>query len=302
MALSDSFIQFGLCQVTVSNATTGIPYFTSLLAKSASFESSLTLETQTGGCFTYPVGAEQASREATLSVSFADLRPQMFDALDGSESVVNAAEASGAVTTLTNLFGTTVQDATTGIASVGVKSGEEANVKFCGYLVEAATATTVNVYAYFAQNFRRGEDIEYTDDTLKIASGLTVPGTGGTVEIVDDTTGNSTGLELTGGSGTVAFTPGDTAFFNSRPQNTDSWQVEFGKSGETVPEVLVTVTGQVLASGAMVQLELYRAVASGLPHPFEEKAFAEREVEFTVLQNFERNAVGRYAYVTPTPE
>jgi hypothetical protein len=298
MTLSSPKIEFGLHSLTLYNPSTFLPYGTIRVANSATVESTAELIEQFGGSSSYAWAAEEGTTDSTVSIEIGEHAAMMYEPFQGATATDNAAEASGSVDTLANVYGTSVVDASTGIATIGVKSGEEANVKFCCYVVKAASATTVDVYALTNLDFKRGEDLTFTDDTLLIASGLTIT-TSTAVEIVDDS-GNSTGLELTGGSGTISMTTGDTAKAWSRPINTDSYDVTVGASGQVIPEIGVILTGQTRGTNEMVSVDLFKVKMSGLPESFETKAFTNRSLTGKVLYDTSRNGVYLKKYVLPT--
>ena len=202
--------------------------------------------------------------------------------LAGWTKTENAAEASGAVTTLTNKNGTSVQVATTGIASVGLKAGETADLKDGVYVVKAVSATTVDVYAISDIYFREGDDVTYQDDDGKItASALTIS-TGAAVEIPN------TGVELTGGSGTIGMTTGDTAIFEIRSTNEGSFEYEYSENPTPI-EFGCYFFSQKKANGEYQRLYVPRCKLSSFPTGMTEKEWQEAEVTIKVLYD---NAAG----------
>lgn len=242
-----------------------------------------------GGSAKYPWAVEDGLITAELELTFREYPDFMIELLLGKAPTANAAEANGSVTSISNAKGTVV-DATTGIASVGIETGQEGDLKFSHYVVKVVTSTTVDVYASSDIDHARGDDLEYQDDLLKITtSPLTVPSTGGTVSIPNS------GLELTGGSGTVDFTTagavGDTAVFSSRPKNTGSMDVIIGAASDSFPEWGAVLVAQKRGSDEMFEIDLFRVKAVGLPIGFTENEFSEASVTAQAFQDTARGGV-----------
>jgi hypothetical protein len=199
----------------------------------------------------------------------------------------------GNVSALTNIFGTSVLDAAAGIASVGVKSGSEDDLKFGKYIVKAVSSTTVDVYALTNVDFQRGTDKTYEDDLLKItAAPLTITG-GAPTEIP------GFGVELTGGT-TPAMTIGDTAKFNARPPSIEQSTVKIGNLNDCIPEFGAMVTAQKKADGSMWTFDCFRVKALGFPFGMEEKAYNEAEITANILYDDNEGGIFDMEYVKPT--
>lgn len=294
MALSDKQTVFGVHSVTAYNPDTGLPYGTAEILGNVSFNNEGEIISLLGGSSLYPWENEPGNITAEGSFVFRELPDWVYEAFQGKAATTNSAEAGGAVTTLTNLNGTSLVDATTGVASVGVKSGSEADVKTGIYVVKAVTATTVDVYGMTNVDFSVGTDKEFENDALKItASPLTIS-TGAAVEVP------GFGVELTGGSGTIGMTADDTAIFDARAINDGSTLVTIGGSDATYVDVGLVFAAQKIGNNQNFIIDIMRAQAVSLPLNFQEKNFLESEIPFTAQRNTARNGVARIIRVGNT--
>lgn len=197
----------------------------------------------------YPNGIEYGDKTMQFPL-LCDSFEAFFHTLAGHNVTVNAAEATGNISTLTNKSGTSVVDATTGIATVTLKSGEEARLKAGKYTVVAASATTVNVFIDSSVDFGVTPTISFQDANGKInATALTITASAA-VEIPN------TGLELTGGSGAIAMTPGDTATFEVRPINEGSYVVDDSTFKPIEFELIVVTQKQKNGNLSIIQFPL----------------------------------------------
>ena len=256
---------------------------TAKVMQNSNFSLAGELVSLTGGSSRFPFGVEETTITSELSLAFSQYDDFLIETFLGKAPTANAAETGGSVTTLTDKNGTLV-DATTMIASVGVKSGSEADVKFSKYVVEAVDATTVNVYGGSDLDFARGTDKTFEDDDLKIvASALTIS-TGAAVEIP------GFGLELNGGSGVIALTAGTTATFSARPINTKSMDVTIGGTNDVFNEFGCLLAAQ-NRSGEQIILDIFRVKAVGLPISFAKGEWSNAEVTAQAFYDSARDGV-----------
>lgn len=272
MALSSPRTIFGVHSFSPYNRTTGEFYGQMSVLQNSSVTMSGDLVTLQGGSQRFPWQVEDGFITAELALSFNQYPDFVYELFLGKDPTNNAAETTGNASTLTNKNGTSVVDASTGIATIGVKSSSETDLKFGKLVVKAASATTVDVYYSSNIDFARGTDDEFESDLLKVtASPLTIS-TGAAVEIPNF------GLELTGGSGTIGMTTGDTATAEIRPINTSSNTVTIGGLTDTFPEFGALVYAQQQGSGNMYELDLFRVKVLGMPINFEAKTYSTAEV------------------------
>jgi hypothetical protein len=290
MALSTSRSVYGIHSIATYNPATFEPYGIAKLVGSLSLTFSGEQVPLNGGSLLYPWQVEKGVISTEGSFLLREVPDWTFEALQGAAATVNAAEANGAVTTLSNVKGASIV-AATGIASVSLLAGSAVDVKSGMYVVKAASATTVDVYALSDVDFLRGADLVFVNDSLKITSSPLTITTGGDVNIP------SIGLKFTGGAGTIGMTAGDTAWFDARSQNQASRTVTVGKSGETIPDIGILCAAQKKGSGEIFFLDIFKVAASGFPYNFTEKAWMESEVSFQAFYDAQRNGVYREIYV-----
>ena len=193
MALSNIRSIYGIHSFTPYDRTTNLPFGTVKLLGESSLTLSGEVNSLRGGSSKFPFDVQDGDISAELTFKPKTYPNFLFEVFLGKAPITNSAESLGSVDTITNKNGTSVV-ATTGIASVGVLSGSEADLKFTKYIVKVITATTVDVFALSDIDFAKGVDKVFEDDTLKItATPLTIT-TSTPVTIPDF------GLELTGDS------------------------------------------------------------------------------------------------------
>jgi len=277
MTLSNPVTLYGVHQVTIVDRTTKAMH-TALVVGSFGMDNKQEQKPLQGGSNPYPFDTAPGYAEAKTTLKFMqyDLNLLRYLGGDGANAYTEDTDgdAAGVVSSLTNEVGTSVANATTGIASIAPKSSE--NPVFGDYFAKATGAATVDIYL----NNNLG-GVEFQDDTLKItASALTVPGSGGTVDVPD------ANLTITGGSGTVAFVTADIASFNVKPINTYNFEYKFGADGNSLPEFSMYVLGEKLDSGeASKYRSLYmpRVKGNGVSFESQAKEWSSFETEITVL-------------------
>ena len=238
MALSNARIIYGVHSFTPYDRDTGLPKGTVQTMGNSTFSLEGELVQLNGGSAKFPFAVEESTISAELTVAPKSYPDFLFELFLGKAPTQNSAEATGSSSALTNKQGTSVQEASTGIATVSVKAGSEADLKFTKYVVVAASATTVDVYAYSNIDFVRGTDKVFENDALKItASPLTIVASTA-VEVP------GYGVELTGGGGAIGMTVDDTASFEVRPPNSESMEVVIGGTADTFPEFGAIVMSQ----------------------------------------------------------
>jgi hypothetical protein len=295
MALSNPRSFFGVHSFTPYSRTDGTFYGTVKVLKSSSLSMSAELIEQTGGSSKYPWNVEDGAISAEMSLKFGQFEDFLFELFLGKAPTAVTTEASGNASALTNFKGTSAMSATTGIASVGVKSGSESDLKFGKYVVKAVSATTVDVYFSSDADIARGTNGTYQNDALKItASALTITAS-------SPVTIPSFGLELTGGSGTIALVTGDTATFAVRPVNNGGMTVRIGSAGDTTfPEFGTICMAQKRGNQELLELDIFRCKSAGLPLNFDQNAFAEAEVKVKVLYDSAKDGIFDVRFVKPS--
>jgi hypothetical protein len=273
---------FGIHQLTAYNICNGEPYGTAKVLGSAEIASSGELIPLNGGSSKYPWQVERGLITNEVTLTLREYPNFLYELLLGKAPTVTGAETSGSVSTLENVEGTSVSEATTGIASLAISSAVD--VKYSEYVIVAVSATEVDVYAYTDVDFAQGSSGDYVNDALKITSTpLTVTATAVTIP--------NFGIDITGGAGTIGFTIGDTARFTAKPINTGSTDVVIGSSTEVFKDFGLLLAAQRAGDGSMQLIDLYRVSGSGMPIVMTENAFSELSTTVTAYRDSVRNGV-----------
>lgn len=281
MGLSQPQAIFGVHSITAYNITTGKPLGIAKVVGSAEITSEGTIVPLNGGSSKYPWKVERGVIKTQCALKLREYPDFLFETLLGKAMTVNTAEASGSVAGLANFSGSLV--ATTGIASVQVAN--KGNVKFGKYLIEAVSATTVNVYAFTDLDFAQGTNTEFVNDALKINNTPLTIVQNATVLIPNY------GITITGGSGSIAMTVGDTATFTARPINTGSTQVVVGSSTEVFNDFGMVIAAQRQGTNEMFLIDCYRCSGSGLPIGMTEQEFSEASITIEMYYDATKNGV-----------
>lgn len=298
MAFSAPRVVFGIHSVSPYNRDTGLAYGELRVLESSSFTSETEIIELFGGSNKYAWAAEDGQTTAELNLSVSEYPDFLIELFLGRAPTANAAETGGSVTTLTNKYGSTVFNATTGIASVSVLSGSESDVKFGKYIVKAVSATTVDVYLLSDVDIARGTNGTVQSDGIKItASPLTI--TSGA-----DTNIPNFGLKLTGGSGTInlgASPFGNTATFSARPINSKSMDVVIGSTVNTLfPEFGALCMAQKRGNQELFELDVHRCKGASLPIGFTRNEFSNSEINIKCLYDSTLDAVATIRACSPS--
>lgn len=289
MSLSQPKTSYGIHQITFINRTNGKPYGTAKVVGSASIDYSTDSEALRGGSSRAPWQTELTETNAEVSVMLKEKPAWLYQVLVGALVVESSsAESSGNISALTNVIGTSIFDATTGIATITTNTDDPANgvadYKMGHYIVLGKADNKVDVYLSTDLGFNDGAALDYIDDSLVIAKDLTVT-TSTETPIV------GAGLKITGGSGTIAIGVGDVMTFNVRPVNKRNAQMKIGQSGARTPEVKIIAYSERDSRNQVTELIIPRALAGGMAGGMTEKAFAESDVTFTASYDSDTNCV-----------
>ena len=296
--LSNPRIFFGVHSFTPYCRETGMPYGTALVLGQSGFSLAGELATQLGGSNRYPWAVEETNITAELSLTLRQYEDWMMRLFLGKAPTATGA-SNGEVRNVANKKGTLI-DATWGIAGVIVTSGSEADLKFTQYVIEVvdAAAETVHVYAKSNVDFASGTDKEFEDDLLRItetpltiADGANVPVPGFGVSIQ-----GGSAVDFAGNNVEAGF----TVEFEVLPESEKSIEVTFGATSDTFPEFGAIVVGQKRGNQEMVEIDIFRLKAVGMPLGFQEKAFSEAEITAQAFYDASKNGVFKLRHVTPS--
>lgn len=237
--------------------------------------------------FAWAVEAKTISTEWTASVK--SMPDFLFELFLGATVTKTAASATGTVSALVNVSGT-LQNATTGIASIAAKAGAENDLKDGVYILEAVSATTINVRALTDIEAKKAEatnNFAYQDEDLSIyAAPLAVVASSQT-ELL------GLGLEITGGSGTIALNVGDTARVEVSSAHNGVSEISIGSQSTIFKEHRQLCLGQKRANGDVFEIDLFRVIGQGMPLPLEEQAFSIPELSMKLVQDSENDIVAK---------
>lgn len=292
MALSDPLSNFGIHSATFFNRATGEPYGQFRVLGDSGLDFSSSGIKLYGGSSDAPWDSQRTVSESMLTMNVKEFPDFLFEKVLGSTVTTTATSTTGTVSAITNKSGSSIV-ASTGIASASFKTGEELNMKAGRYTVKYATATSVDVFIDTNIDETRGDNLTFQDDLLKItASPLTITQSAA-VEIPN------TGIELTGDSGVIALTATDTATFEVAHPHSGFSDIAIGATSDTIPEIGISVWGQLRDNQSYVTAELHRAKASsGIVLPFAEKGFSITPLTFDLLFDSAKSKVADVRILT----
>lgn len=295
MSLSAPKLLYGVHSVCPYSRTTGLPYGILKVVGSANLTISSEKEKLYGGSQKYAWGSEVKTITSEVAMKVKAFEGFMFELFLGATVTESSADTSGAITTAANKNGTSVIDATTGIASIAINASTKTSLKFGRYVVKAVNATTVNFYVLSDVDFDRGTDVSYQSDSLEVlAAAVTVTDSGGTTDV------DSLGITITGGSGTVAMTADDTATFEIKPPSSVSSVIVLGKASASFPEFGAVFVSQRLSDGQMCEVNAYKCSAAGFPIAMTENAWAETDITIDMLYDSVLDKLAEIRMISPT--
>ena len=288
MALSENRIIYGIHSMCPYSRTDGLPYGIFKVIGGGAISFAAETEKLFGGSNKFAWASESKTIDSTFTSTVKSMPDFLFELYLGATATATAASATGTIVeALANVQGTSALQAATGIATVTVKSGSEADLKDATYVVKAVSATTVDVYAMSDIAFSNGTDLVFDDDALKItASPLTITASTA-VEIP------STGLELTGGSGVIALVTDDTASFKAASGHGGVSEIVIGKDTMSFPAHGIVALSAKRADNSLFEIEMYNAVGSGFPISLEETVYSIPELTVDLLYDVSKNAIAK---------
>lgn len=261
---------FGIHGVTPYSRTTGLPYGELRVLQGSNLNITSELIELRGGSAKYPWAAEEGEITSDMTLNVSEMPNFMFELFLGKAPTDVAADADGAISTLTNKNGATIQGSADAITAVSLLSGSAANLKFGKYVVRGQSASAFDLYYLSGIDLGRGTDGTHLNDGLLVASSVTFTASVATVPAF--------GLSFAQ-NGTLAFTVGHTATFEVLPVNDGSTSVVVGGVvSQSFPEFGALVYAQKRGNDEMLELDVYRCKGAGMPIPFEVAAFQGYEV------------------------
>jgi len=286
MALSQPREVYGIHSIIPYSRTTLLPHGVVRVLDGGEISLSAELNDLYGGSNPYPWASEVGKIESGFKFTAGEYPDFLFTLFLGATVTTTALDATGEVTAITAISGTTVPKADTGLASIALRSSEASRLKHGRYIVVAVNATTVDVYMQSNIDQSRGVSLASISDALKItASPLTVSDTAGVTEIP------TTGLNLVGGSGTVAMTAGHSGYFDVFTDHSGRSNIIVGKASATFPEFGARMTAKKAADGKVFEVHAYKCRGAGMPIGFQANEFAKPELEMKLLYDSTADAV-----------
>lgn len=279
MSFGYNRINFGIHSICPFRITDALPYGILKVIGGGTLTMSSETEELFGGSSKFAWAVEAKTISAEWKATVKTMPDFLFELFLGATTAQTAASATGTVDGFANVKGSSVKVATTGIASVGAKSGAEAKLKDGVIILKAVSTTTFDAYYLTDIEFKKNSAavLNFEDEALKITA------TPLTVTAATPTEIPNTGIEVTGGSGTIGMVVGDTARLHVFSAHNGMSVIDIGSSGTIFPEHRQLCLGQKRANGDVFELELYRVIGSGMPIPFEEKTFSIPELTMKLV-------------------
>lgn len=270
----NSLNAFGIHQIYLEQISD--PTYSAVAKILGSAESDLAAELipLNGGSAQLPWGAAPGTAAGTITLPVREYSPELLRFLApwsaDVDTLDDTGEASGSITTAVNAKGTSVINATTGIASVAIATAS--SLKPGNYKLVATGAATVDVYL----DNDLGGNLAYQNNSGKInTSAITIASGAGTSYL---------GLTITGGSGTIGFTTGDIATFTVNPSSSFLYKRKGGLVGTTPLEFKLTIFGEKV-NNKIRTTTFNRCIASSDNSiKFLEKEWAAMEASIQILQ------------------
>jgi len=208
------------------------------------------------GLFTVPPAIESGAISGQCSFSATQALNIRTKETLFNTTYTDTPDASLFVGTILPVVGTSLQNATTGIASVAAIASTT-NIKDRTITIIAKTATTIDVSATLS-----------TGGTF-VRTGLTLAGSGANTDITE------LGLRLVGGSGSIALTIGDQVQIDTRPISSSRIGGDIGTDFAGADFYVIAQT-QLTQGGIQSKLILPRVKFSGAQLNMESKKFDKR--------------------------
>src|SRR3990167_9592259 len=174
LKMTQNFV-FSLHSVCAYSRATGLPYSTpEEVAMEMAVSAPSELIKLEAGPSQYPHAVGKGRKNSEVSFKTSALSPYLFTLFEGIEpTVVDTPDTNGIVGTPVNKYGTSMVNATTGIASAALKTGSEADLKTARYALKAISATAVAVYLLTTADKNRGTNLSFQDSYGQIIATAT---------------------------------------------------------------------------------------------------------------------------------
>lgn len=273
MGLSKPRTSGGIHSMVAVNRTTGVPYGILPVIKGADPSFDRAKAELFAGSNPMVIDTLDGKISSSVNLTFMQFEPFLYT-LAGYTVTTSAAEAAGSVSTLVNLKGTSVGNAATGVV-ISLASGKTSDLKRGRYMMVAASASTVNIYAVNDNEFLNGAStLSFQDNNLKITSSALSFATA--TEVV------GLGVSIVKGSGTTALVTGDCAYFDVKPANLGSYK--YTLSGNPKPiEFDMYIISQMKSNGEYFVDRYPRSVFNAIPGDMTEDQWTEVQINISTL-------------------
>ena len=176
--MSEPIVMSGLHNLTLKNYDTQKPLITCKRLIDFTLPGKVDTEAIYGGDIRYAAEAEPKNGKAMATLGFREWPEELFEYFMAASVTAGTAEPAGYCSTLTNVQGTTVQNATNGILSIQIDAlgTHTALLRTGNYTVVATGSAAADLYIDTDVDFRRGDT--FPDKTGKLtATPITISGT-----------------------------------------------------------------------------------------------------------------------------
>jgi len=285
MALSTNRIVYGIHSLAPYARADKLPFGILKVLGGGALSLTAEFEDLFGGSNKFAWASEAKTVTSEFTAAVKSMPDFLFELYLGATITTTAAALLGTVRqAIVNVKGTSVV-ASTGIASVGIKAGSEADLKDGIYVVKAVTATTYDVFILTDVAFDKGVDVTYENDALKITATPITLVMSAAADIPNF------GLEITGGGGTIALVADDTAFFSVSAAHGGISEIIVGKTTTTFPEHGLVALSQKRADESLFEIEMFKVVGAGFPISLEETVFAIPELTTKLLYDEDEDKI-----------
>ena len=159
MARSAKRTIFGIHSITFYNRQTLLPYGMMEILGNGTFEMAGEQIKLKGGSNKFDWAIEQGNIESNINMTVKEYPDFLIALLLGKEPTQVAPSATGTVSGFRNVKGNSIMNLTNGISAVIADAGNEGNLKFGKYVLEALSADEVALYAMTNVDFNNGTGI-----------------------------------------------------------------------------------------------------------------------------------------------
>jgi len=260
---------FGVKALIFYNRTTGKPVGAFQVISTVEFGREIEPIQLKGGHHNGAHAVEPGEPENSLTATLMEFPNFAFTELDNATKVDTTGEdTTGLVGVITNKSGSSVANATNGIASVALISNKGALLPLGKIVLVAASSTTVDIYLL---GDTANGSIPIVNELTLLQAGVTISGAGSTIDIA------AHGFTIASGSGVTTFVQGETAIFDVRPANSKTTVITMGDNSDF--KTLGCILVQPKSSNKVQRIfDIPKIVTGGLSFASNTREFSEVEI------------------------